>query len=131
MISVILVEGIEGGSLRADLDTRVVAESLLGMLRGINRYCREYSTPESATEAVGIAILMAARIDRAGDHPALTLRTAGAMERYIDGLVRARVPFRFVMASLKVIKGHQTALKNTACVSSVDARYVGPECMQR
>jgi AcrR family transcriptional regulator len=52
MISAILVEGIEGGSLRAGLDTRIVAESLLGMLRGINRYCREYATPESATDEV-------------------------------------------------------------------------------
>ena len=52
MISAILVEGIKGGALRADLDPRIVAESLLGMLRGINRYCREYSTPENATDAV-------------------------------------------------------------------------------
>jgi TetR/AcrR family transcriptional regulator, cholesterol catabolism regulator len=57
MISAILVEGIEGGALRADLDTRIVAESLLGMLRGINRYCREYSTPESATDAVASLFL--------------------------------------------------------------------------
>ncbi len=52
MISAIVVEGIEAGSLRTGLDTRIVAESLLGMLRGINRYCREYATPESATDAV-------------------------------------------------------------------------------
>jgi len=52
MISAILDEGMEAGTLRAGLDTRVVAESLLGMLRGINRYCREYTTPESAADAV-------------------------------------------------------------------------------
>jgi AcrR family transcriptional regulator len=52
MISAILVEGAKSGALRADLDTRIVAESLLGMLRGINRYCRDYATPETATEAV-------------------------------------------------------------------------------
>ncbi len=52
MVSAILVEGIENGSLRIGLDTRIVAESLLGMLRGINRYCREYTTPEAAAEAV-------------------------------------------------------------------------------
>ena len=52
MVSAILVEGIENGSLRADMDTRIVAESLLGMLRGINRYCREYTNPESAAQAV-------------------------------------------------------------------------------
>ena len=52
MLGAILDEGIESGALRAGLDTRIVAESLLGMLRGINRYCREYATPESATDAV-------------------------------------------------------------------------------
>jgi AcrR family transcriptional regulator len=65
MISAILVEGIESGSLRADLDTRLVAESLLGMLRGINRYCREYSNPEHATEAV-LAIFLDGCASRQG-----------------------------------------------------------------
>lgn len=57
IIAVILVDGIEGGSLREGLDTRILAESLLGMLRGINRYCREYTNPESATDAV-VAIFL-------------------------------------------------------------------------
>jgi len=52
MISAILVEGMKSGALRERLDTRIVAESLLGMLRGINRYCRDYATPESAADAV-------------------------------------------------------------------------------
>ena len=52
MISAILVDGIDNGSLRPGLDTRIVAESLLGMLRGINRYCREYATAETAADAV-------------------------------------------------------------------------------
>jgi AcrR family transcriptional regulator len=52
MISAILDEGVETGALREGLDTRIVAESLLGMLRGINRYCREYATPASAADAV-------------------------------------------------------------------------------
>jgi AcrR family transcriptional regulator len=52
MIGAILVEGMKGGALREGLDTRIVAESLLGMLRGINRYCREYATPETASDAV-------------------------------------------------------------------------------
>ena len=52
MVSAILIEGIETGTVRPDLDTRIVAESLLGMLRGINRYCRDYATPENATVAV-------------------------------------------------------------------------------
>jgi AcrR family transcriptional regulator len=52
MISSMLVEGTKSGALRSGLDTRIVAESLLGMLRGINRYCREYATPETAADAV-------------------------------------------------------------------------------
>jgi AcrR family transcriptional regulator len=52
MVDAILVAGARRGTLRNDLDTRIVAESLLGMLRGINRYCREYTTPEHATNAV-------------------------------------------------------------------------------
>jgi len=52
LVEAILVEGIQSVALRPDLDTRIVAESLLGMLRGINRYCRDYTTPELASEAV-------------------------------------------------------------------------------
>lgn len=52
MIRTILNEGMKSGALRGGLDTRIIAESLLGMLRGINRYCREYTTPERATAAV-------------------------------------------------------------------------------
>ncbi|HTT75439.1 MAG TPA: TetR/AcrR family transcriptional regulator [Candidatus Binataceae bacterium] len=48
LITGVLRAGAEHGSLRADLDTRIAAEALLGMLRGINRYCREYTTPEAA-----------------------------------------------------------------------------------
>jgi AcrR family transcriptional regulator len=52
MVGAIFVEGVKSEALRADLDKRIVAESLLGMLRGINRYCREYTTPENAADAV-------------------------------------------------------------------------------
>ena len=52
LVEAILGDGIKSGALRADLDTRIVAESLLGMLRGINRYCRDYTTPVHATDAV-------------------------------------------------------------------------------
>ena len=52
LVGGILDDGIKRGALRADLDTRIVAESLLGMLRGINRYCRDYTTPHLATDAV-------------------------------------------------------------------------------
>jgi AcrR family transcriptional regulator len=52
LISDVLLNGIASGSVRPDLDTRIAAEVLLGMLRGINRYCREYTTPEAAVPIV-------------------------------------------------------------------------------
>jgi AcrR family transcriptional regulator len=52
LISGVLAGGIANGSLRADLDTRIGAEALLGMLRGINRYCRDYTNPEAAVPIV-------------------------------------------------------------------------------
>lgn len=52
LISDVLLKGIAHGSVRPDLDTRIAAEVLLGMLRGINRYCREYTTPEAAVPIV-------------------------------------------------------------------------------
>jgi AcrR family transcriptional regulator len=52
LLTDVLQHGIENGSLRAHLDTRIAAESLLGMLRGINRYCRDYTTPEEAAPMV-------------------------------------------------------------------------------
>jgi len=52
VLRAILTEGIKHGEVRADLDTRIVAESLLGMLRGVIRYCQDYTTPEKAAEAV-------------------------------------------------------------------------------
>ena len=52
LLGTILSEGIERGEVRADLNTRIIAESLLGMLRGIIRYCQDYTTPEKAADAV-------------------------------------------------------------------------------
>ena len=48
LIGSVLRDGVERGLLRSGLDTRVAAEALLGMMRGINRYCRDYITPEAA-----------------------------------------------------------------------------------
>ena len=52
-----LDEGIEAAVIRADLDTHIAAESLLGALRGINRYCRDHTTPERAVEAIVVLFL--------------------------------------------------------------------------
>ena len=52
MLSEVLREGIERGAIRADLDTRLAAESVLGMVRGLNRYGREFATPEIAVDTI-------------------------------------------------------------------------------
>lgn len=71
LISDVLLTGIANGSVRANLDTRIAAEVLLGMLRGINRYCREYTTPEAAVPIVtGIFIGGCAASITVVDNPA-------------------------------------------------------------
>ena len=52
LISGVLDEGIKRGAIKQDLDTQIAAESILGMMRGINRYCREYTTPDRAVDIV-------------------------------------------------------------------------------
>jgi hypothetical protein len=46
----VLDDGIRRGEMRSGIDTRMAAESLLGMIRGLNRYGREYTTPERAID---------------------------------------------------------------------------------
>lgn len=57
MLSEILRDGVARGAIRADLDTRLAAESVLGMVRGLNRYGREFATPGVAVETI-IAIFL-------------------------------------------------------------------------
>jgi AcrR family transcriptional regulator len=52
LISGVLDEGVRRGTMRPGFDTRVAAEALLGMVRGINRYGREYTTPDRAVDIV-------------------------------------------------------------------------------
>jgi TetR/AcrR family transcriptional regulator, cholesterol catabolism regulator len=52
LISEVLDDGVKRGAMRPGIDTRIAAESLLGMMRGINRYSREYTTPERALDIV-------------------------------------------------------------------------------
>ena len=52
LISGVLDDGVKRGAIRPGIDTRIAAESLLGMMRGINRYGREYTTPERAVDIV-------------------------------------------------------------------------------
>ncbi len=50
LISGVLDDGVKRGAMRSGIDTRLAAESLLGMMRGINRYGREYTTPDRAVD---------------------------------------------------------------------------------
>jgi len=52
LVSGVLDEGVKRGAIKPDLDTQIAAESLLGMMRGINRYSREYTTPDRAVDIV-------------------------------------------------------------------------------
>ena len=52
LISSVLEHGVRRGAIRPGIDTRMAAESLLGMVRGINRYGRELTTPERAADIV-------------------------------------------------------------------------------
>ena len=52
LVSGVLDEGIKRGAIRSGIDTRIAAEALLGMMRGINRYGREYTTPDRAIDIV-------------------------------------------------------------------------------
>jgi AcrR family transcriptional regulator len=52
LLGSLLAEGARRGFIRKDLDTRLAAESLLGMIRGINRYCRKLTTPEKAADSI-------------------------------------------------------------------------------
>ena len=52
LISGVLDDGVKRGAIRSGLDTRLAAESLLGMMRGINRYSRDYTTPDRAVDFV-------------------------------------------------------------------------------
>jgi hypothetical protein len=48
----VLAAGVRDGVLRADLDPRVAAEALLGMMRSISRHGRDYSNPDGAAQTV-------------------------------------------------------------------------------
>jgi AcrR family transcriptional regulator len=52
LISGVFDDGIRRGAMRPGTDTRIAAETLLGMMRGINRYGREYTSPERAIEII-------------------------------------------------------------------------------
>jgi AcrR family transcriptional regulator len=52
MIREVIEAAAAKGAVRRDLDSRLAAEALLGMVRGINRYAREYTSPAAASRTV-------------------------------------------------------------------------------
>jgi len=52
LINGVFDDGVRRGAIRPGFDTRIAAETLLGMIRGINRYGREYTTADRAVEIV-------------------------------------------------------------------------------
>jgi AcrR family transcriptional regulator len=57
LITGVLDEGVRRGAMKPGIDTRLAAESLLGMMRGINRYGREYTTPDRAVDIIASTFL--------------------------------------------------------------------------
>ena len=52
LVSGVFDDAVRRGAMKPSFDTRIAAESLLGMMRGINRYGREYTTPDRAVDIV-------------------------------------------------------------------------------
>jgi AcrR family transcriptional regulator len=52
LVSAVLDDGVKRGAIRSDIDTRIAAESLLGMMRGITRYSREHTTADRAVDVI-------------------------------------------------------------------------------
>ncbi len=52
LINGVFDDGVRRGAIKPGFDTRIAAETLLGMIRGINRYGREYTTPDRAVEII-------------------------------------------------------------------------------
>jgi hypothetical protein len=57
LISQVLKEGAAAGWIRSDLNFQLVAESILGMIRGVPRHRREKLTVEAAARTI-VAILL-------------------------------------------------------------------------
>jgi AcrR family transcriptional regulator len=74
-LSLMIREVIESanvkGVLRRDIDSRLAAEALLGMVRGINRYGREYTSPAAASRTVVSIFLNGCMRDAIAGEPAL------------------------------------------------------------
>jgi AcrR family transcriptional regulator len=63
LISQVLKEGAATGRIRGDLNFQLVAESILGMIRGVPRYRREELTLEVAARTIVALVLDGCRAD--------------------------------------------------------------------
>jgi len=63
LICQVLKEGAATGWLRNDLNFQLVAESILGMIRGVQRYRREELTVEAAARTIVALVLDGCRAD--------------------------------------------------------------------
>jgi AcrR family transcriptional regulator len=80
MIRDVIEEAAAQGAIRPDLDSRLAAEALLGMVRGINRYVRQYTSPAAATRTVISIFLRGCAVDgRAAACAPRTSREAGRL----------------------------------------------------
>jgi AcrR family transcriptional regulator len=52
LICSVLTAGVRERGLRADLEPRLAAEALLGMMRSISRHGRDYTNPDGAAQTV-------------------------------------------------------------------------------
>jgi AcrR family transcriptional regulator len=77
LVEGVISSGIDSGAIARGLDTRMAAETLLGMLRGINRYCRDFTNPEEGAEFVTTIFLEGCAPAGAGPRTTNPRRTAG------------------------------------------------------
>ena len=84
LISQVLKEGAAAGWIRSDLNFQLVAESILGMIRGVPRYRREKLTVEAAARTI-VAIML----DGCRAHHRQTTRDSNPADLYEERSARA------------------------------------------
>jgi AcrR family transcriptional regulator len=89
LISQTLREGADAGWIRSDLNFQLVAESILGMIRGVPRYRREEVTVEAAVRTI-VAILLDGCLT--GPHQATNDAGLSSSGRELYGEPSSRTP---------------------------------------
>ena len=89
LISQVLKEGAATGWIRSDLNFQLVAESILGMIRGVPRYRRKQVTVEAAARTI-VAILLDGCLT--GHHQAANDAGFSSSGRELHGEPSSRTP---------------------------------------